>query len=260
LTGKLSKPVATADFSVQKGNIRLPGGNLRVDPGGSLEFSYHNTANSVATASLGVDMRARTSMTSSQNNGLATRYDVTIGVSGDLLKEDGLNLSASSDPPDLSQGQILAMLGRTDILESIGSGNRDTKDRVQEALVGYALPSLFDPYTSEIAATLGLEYLTWEYSRNEQASFAFGKSLGLEFSVQVRRQLGEPAPGVRPLYDLRLVYAPKTILRRIPRLNFSFGADQDRPWKVAVEYGFRFGSSEKEPAGPPVVISSSRHP
>lgn len=240
LQGSLSKPNASADFSVQSGNIRLPGGNVRVDQGGTVEFAYHNNMGTDSLATLGVDLRGRTTLSAQRYGDLTQRYDITLEVTGDLMKENGLTLQASSDPPDLSQDQILAMLGRTDILQSLGStGPGDTQGRMREALVGFGLPMLFDPVTGAIAKGLGLEYLSVEYSALDQATLAVGKSFGTEFSFEGRRQLGEAPPGLRAIYDYRLVYAPRRLVRKVPRLSFSIGADQDRPWKLAAEYSIR---------------------
>jgi hypothetical protein len=87
---------------------------------------------------------------------------------------------------------------------------------------------------------LGLDYLTLEYNPFEQTSVVFAKSLGGGFIVQGRRQIGEPPPGFRPLYDLRLVYRPRRVRGVLSRFSFSIGADQDRPFKAALEYGTRF--------------------
>jgi hypothetical protein len=161
-----------------------------------------------------------------------------------LLQEGGLNLNASSDPPDLSKDEILALLGKTDVLQTIGSASgfsqSETEKRIRDALVSVAVPTLTEGFTSQIASGLGLEYLNIDYNAIEGASLSFAKVLGKGLVIQGRRQITQ-MPGDRQLdYDLRLTYRLPTRNTNLNRVVFSLGMDQDRPWKLGVEYGFRF--------------------
>lgn len=241
VSGSLAAPAVDADLSVDHGSIRLPASLVRLDPGGSLALRYNgNPANS--QSSLDVDLQGRTSVTTQGATPTSVdRYDITLNVRGDLLKDSGLNLTASSDPPGLSQDQILSLLGETDVIASLGtSGRRDAQTQIRNALAGYALPVLFDPLTSPLARTLGLDYLSVEYNAFDGASVVFARPFGKGFSLQGSRQVSEPQPGFPVRYDLRLVYHPRRFRGILSNFDFSVGMDQDRPWKIAVEYGVRF--------------------
>lgn len=262
LSGSLAAPVASANLMVDKGTIRLPGGLVRITPGGTLDFSMQSIQG-VPYTTLAMDVQGKTSITAQRYNDTVQRYQITLDIKGDLLKDGGLNMTAESDPPDLSQDKILASLGRTSLLSTVSSGNNqtDTQKQLREAFVGFALPTLLDPMTGNIAKSLGLEYLSLEYNPFDQATVTVGKTLGTEFSLQARRQIGEPLPGFRPLYEVRLTYSPRWGPKAFRRFSFSLGADQDRPWKAALEYGYRFGGARPtDPEKPATVISSPERP
>lgn len=242
LTGTLQSPSIRSSLQVEDGSITLPAATVRVEQGGTVSFNYEPAPDG-AIARLDVDMEGRTAITALKYGETYERYEITLGVKGDLLKEGGLQLTAQSDPPDLTQDRILAMLGQVDLISSVatgGFGQSDTEKRLRDALTGFALPALTSALTNKLARGIGFEYLTIEYNGYEQASVAFGKALGAGFSIQGRRQVGEPLPGFKPLYDIRLVYRPRRVRGVLSRFSFSLGADQDRPFKAAIEYGFRF--------------------
>jgi hypothetical protein len=241
MAGTLAAPDVRASLEVERGTLSLPGGRVRLEQGGTVNVLFQSgTGEPIARAD--VDLEGRTSLTALRFGSTYERYEITLGVRGDLLSEAGLNLSASSDPADLSRDRILALLGRTDLLEAIGTnlGSSDTEERIRNALAGYALPALADPITSRLAQGLGLDYLNLEYNPLEEASLAFAKSLGSGFFIQGRRQISDPPPGFETQYDLRLVYRPRRLRGALSRVSFSIGADQDTPFKFAIEYGVRF--------------------
>ncbi|AIE85174.1 translocation/assembly module TamB domain-containing protein [Fimbriimonas ginsengisoli] len=242
VTGSLSSPIVRSTLEVETGSIQLPAAKVRLEQGGTVALNYA-PAPGGAFASLDVDIIGRTGITALRYGDVFERYDITLGVRGDLLKEGGLILTAESDPPDLTQDRILALLGQTDLLGTTisgGLGRSDTQNRIRDAFTQFALPALTDPLTRQLAQGLGLDYLTVEYNPFEQTSILFAKTLGAGFTVQGRRQVGEPPPGFKPLYDLRLVYRPRRLRGVLSRFSFSIGADQDRPFKIALEYGTRF--------------------
>jgi len=242
LTGTLESPSVKSSLQVEDGSITLPAATVRVEQGGTVSFNYEPAPDG-AIARLDVDMEGRTAITALKYGETYERYEITLGVKGDLLKDGGLQLTAQSDPPDLTQDRILAMLGQVDLISSVatgGFGQSDTEKRLRDALTGFALPALTSALTNKLARGIGFEYLTIEYNGYEQASVAFGKALGAGFSIQGRRQVGEPLPGFKALYDIRLVYRPRRVRGVLSRFSFSLGADQDRPFKAAIEYGFRF--------------------
>lgn len=237
LKGTLSNPKLSALVTVDKGSVRLPATLLRLQQGGSVQIDYGIQSKDVA--SVVVDLEGNTSVTASRYGDIdVQRYDITLLMEGDLLQKDGLNLIASSDPPDLTQDRILGILGETDVLQNLSSAGKEN-EAVQAALLS-AVPSLLDPYTRQLAAGLGLDYLNLEYNAFDQASVTFGKILGSGFSIEGNRQLSEPPPGFPFRYDLRIVYHPRRLRGVFNQFRFYFGADQDNPWKLGVEYAVRF--------------------
>jgi hypothetical protein len=241
LKGPLSNPVAHADFVTDRGSIRLPGGVVRIQKGGQISFAYRQPLSGGTPASADIDLQGRSQVTLSRPGQGTQRYDITLDMQGDLLRENGLKFDATSDPGDLNRDEILNALGRTDLISSISAGGSSTEANVRNALVGFALPGLLDNFTGGVARTLGLEYLNLEYNEFDKATVAFGSALGPDFSFSGRQQVGTPTPGYRSIYDLRLSYNPRRLLPKLSRLSFTVGVDQDRPWKVSVEYGTRFG-------------------
>ncbi|HEY0867872.1 MAG TPA: translocation/assembly module TamB domain-containing protein [Fimbriimonas sp.] len=241
LLGTLAEPNLHGSMAVDKGSIRFPASTVRLEPGGAIELRYR-VSEGETFASLEVELEGRTALTALRYDDAPERYDILLELRGDLLKEGGLDLIATSDPPDLSQERILTLLGSVDLFTSFISSDQryGTEERFRGALIGYALPVVFDPFTSRVAAALGLEYLNLEYNQYEQATIAFAKALTPELILQGRRQVSSPAPGFEQQYELRMVYRPRRLKGVLRRFSLSVGTDQDRPWKIALEYGMRF--------------------
>jgi translocation and assembly module TamB len=241
IEGSLASPDIRAQLEVDRGTLALPGGRVRLEQGGTVDVQISSSGrDTIARAD--VDLEGRTALTALRFGNTYERYEITLGVRGDLLSEAGLNLTASSDPPDLSRDRILALLGQTDVIEAIGTnfGSSSTERRIRDALAGYALPALADPITNKLAQGLGLDYLSLEYNPLEEASLAFAKSIGSGFFIQGRRQISDPPPGFAQQYDVRLVYRPRRFRGALSRVSFSLGADEQTPFKFAIEYGVRF--------------------
>jgi len=240
LQGSLSSPEARADLLLEKGSIRLPGGLVRLERDGEMRFTYDSRTGQ-PEAQLQVDLEGRTNIAVVNAAQTAERYDVYISLTGDLIRENGLNLAASSDPPGLSQDRILALLGQTELLTGLASGNRsDTEERLRNAFTSFALPAFLDPFTAQLADNLGLDYLSLDYNPFDRVSIFAVKSLNRDFSIQARRQLSQPLPGLPIRYDFRLVYRPPRLKGVLSRVNFSIGTDELRPFKLAVDYSVRF--------------------
>jgi hypothetical protein len=245
--GPLSNPVALAELVTERGSIRLPGGVVRVDEGGQISFAYKRPLSGGTPASAELDLRGRSQVTLARPGQGSQRYDVTLDIRGDVLRENGLKFDAQSSPSDLTQDEILNALGRTDLLSSFAAGGSSTERNVRNAFVGFALPGLLDNFTGGVARGLGFDYLNLEYNEFDSATVAFARSLGQDFTFQGRQQVGTPTPGYRSIFDLRLSYNPRRLLPKLSRFSFTVGVDQDRPWKAAVEYGTRFGGRGGKP-------------
>jgi hypothetical protein len=187
-----------------------------------------------------VDLIGRTQVTAQSFTGIVERYDITLTIRGDLLSENGLQLRAQSDPPDLSSDRILAILGQGDVFANRTGENFRADRQLQSALLGLALPYFAGSLTEQFASRLGLDYLNVEYNQFDQFSLTAAITLGRDLVISGRRQISSPLPGERLKYDLRLSYRPPFRSRALRRFTFSLGTDQDRPWKVSVEYGIKF--------------------
>ncbi len=241
--GTLTQPQLTANLDVQKGQLKLPASTIRLEDGGTVVLNYQATRTDTF-ARLDVDLTGLTQVTAPGAGDTIQRYDVTLGVKGDLLSANGLSLTASSDPPDLSQDRILGLLGQTDVLQSLNPGSgvsrSEAQRQVQSALAGFALPSLVDPITSSIAKSLGLDYLEVGFNPYQEATFSFAKSLGGELTLQGSRGLSQPPPGYPFQYDYRLVLHPRRFGKLLSRFSLFLGTDQDNPYKFGLIYSTRF--------------------
>jgi hypothetical protein len=249
LRGVLSDPRASANLSVQSGNIRLPGGTIRLDRGGTVAFRFRHPFAESPSASLEVDLQGHSSLTAIRYGGNTQRYDVLLEIRGDLLKDQGLQMQAFSNPPDLSSEEALAQLGALGYVEGLGSaegGQTEAQRRITQALAGFALPAVTDPFSSSLARSLGLSYISVEYNPFELTTLSTARSLGTDFSLQYRGQVGQPAPGFKAIQDIRLVFTPARVKGGLRNFSLSLGSDQIVPWKVGLEYGMRFGG----PKGP----------
>lgn len=240
LQGTLSSPVFVSTLEVESGNVRLPNARIVIEPGGTVSITYRSSPTGTSVARVEVDMQGRTQVSAESFTGIVERYDITLNIRGDLLTDNGLILTAQADPPDLSQDRILAILGQRDVL--VGrSGESFRADRqLQSALLGLAVPYFAGSFTEDLARQLGLDYLNIEYNTFDRFAVTAAISLRRDLVLSGRRQLSSPLPGERPKYDIRLSYRPPFRNKALRRFTFSIGMDQDRPWKIAVEYGIRF--------------------
>lgn len=240
LEGSLTSPVLSSNLEVAKGSVRLPNARINLEPGGSVVVTYRSGASGVSVSRVEVDLIGRTQVTAQSFTGIVERYDITLTIRGDLLSDNGLQLRAQSDPPDLSSDRILAILGQGDVFANRTGENFRADRQLQSALLGLALPYFAGSLTEQFASRLGLDYLNVEYNQFDQFSLTAAITLGRDLVISGRRQISSPLPGERLKYDLRLSYRPPFRSRALRRFTFSIGTDQDRPWKVSVEYGIKF--------------------
>jgi hypothetical protein len=243
IKGSLSEPQVDAALTVQKGELKLPTSTVRIEDGGTVQLTYHATRGNTLSR-LDVDLTGLTQVIAPGAGDSIQRYDVTLGVKGDLLTADGLHLTAESDPPDLTQDRILGLLGQSDALESMNAGSGvsrgEAQRQIQGALAGFAVPSLASNFTASIARTLGLDYLELGFNAYQDASFTFAKTLGTEFTFQASRGLSQPPPGYPFQFDYRLILHPRQFKGILRRFSLFLGTDQDNPYKFGLIYGVRF--------------------
>jgi len=240
LTGRLPAMKADATLRVATGSIRLPNARIRLTPGGTVRAIY-DASLAEPDFRLDVDIEGRTSLSTLRFTNLVERYEVFLDIRGNLLDPEEQLITARSDPPDLTSERILSLLGQIELFQSLsGQFTGDaSRSALEQTLAGLALPVVFDPVTEALARQFGLEYLSVNYGPLGQTDVTLAKFLGKGFTLQGRREISDPIDGVVD-YDLRLTYRAPRHIRSLRDLVFSLGTDQDRPWKISVEYGKRF--------------------
>lgn len=261
LKGKLSNLTAEAKLVVESGQLALPGARVKLLPDGTLDFSYR--ADRVdAKAKMIANLTGETSLTVLKNAVTPERYDLTIKVDGDMLGKGGgdnsgivrpgeqdqgkLRYTFPNQPADLSDIQIMGMLGRLDLINSVTQpgSNTQIEEDLRNALTSYALPNFLGGFTNRLAQNFGFEYVNVDYNAYEQTSISAAKSLGNGFFLQGRRQLATPLPGQLIAYDFRLAYRPRSGPQSIRNLSFSLGTDQIRPYKLSADFSQRVRTSK----------------
>ncbi len=240
LGGSLFNPDFVSKLSVEKGSIRLPNARITIEQGGEINVTYRSSPTGLSAARADLNLTGRTQVSAQGITGSVERYDVVLTIRGDLLADNGLQLSAQSDPPDLSQDRIMAILGQGDVLASRPGESFRADRQIQSALYGIAIPYLAGGFTEQIATQLGLDYLNVEYNAFDQFTVTAAISLGRDFVLSGRRQISPPANGQRTKFDFRISYRPPFKNKVLRRFSLSAGVDQDRPWKISLEYGIRF--------------------
>lgn len=240
LDGTLMTPIATGTLTVKNGVLKLPNARINLEEGGSIGVNYRGMSNGESDMSVPVSISGRTNVTARRGTQSYERYDVTIYVTGDLLKTGDLNLIGQSDPPDLSSAEILALLGQKDLLEALATGARDTRSsEFRDALIGLVVPSLTDQFTSSLAQAFKLDYFAVEYNPFEGVVVSGAKSINRFLTLQGRRQVTAKNAFEKTKYELKLVYRIPSKNVLLSRARFGLSTDQDRPWRITIEYSFR---------------------
>lgn len=242
LGGTLNHPSVSSNLTVMGGTVALPTSSIRIEPGGTVRLRYQTTSAGETIARLDVDLVGHTSLTTLDAGDTPQHYDITLSIRGDLLTEGQTFVVAESDPPGLSQDRILALLGQADLIQALAGSvsSLQASRELRNALAGFVLPTILSPVTGAFAKGLGLDYLNISYDPLNQVSLSFAKEIGKNLSLTGTRQVSQPLPGIKPQFDLRMVYRLPFKGKQLRRTTISFGVDQDRPWKFGVQYGFRF--------------------
>ena len=172
--GTLADAVLDGQARVQRGEMRFAGYSFRLQEGGTLSFRYA----SPGPLNANVNLSASTSISAySPAIGDIQRYRVTLAVSGPLAR---MNVAVSSDPPDLTQQRILALLVRADLLDAVMTGRTGEAyvgEQVQQLLTGALLPFAFDPIERGIADLFGLQSVTFQYNTDRSFGIALRKQI-----------------------------------------------------------------------------------
>ena len=237
LGGSLQNPDVSVPLTVTGGVFEMPTARITVESGGSINVGYHGVLGAAPTARVDLDLEGRTTISARRLQNEYETYLVTLSIRGNLLDEHGLLIQASSDPPDLTSDQILAVLGQKDLIESFARHGSDMDFR--ESLYTVALPTAANIFTSGIARDLGLDYIALDYNPFDQAVASAGKTVARGLMVQGSRQLTQSV-GERLKYEVQLTYRLPMQDAFFSKVRLSLGLDQDVPWRIRLGWGRRF--------------------
>ena len=169
-------------------------------------------------------------------------YQITVNIRGNVLDENNLLFTATSDPPDLSQSEIMALIGQRDLIQGLAQGvfgGNGESSKAREAILSIAVPNLSHNLTQGLAEGLRLDYLSVDYNPFDQFVISAGKTIGKGLVLHAAKQLQSTEFG--PLrYELKLVYRLPVADKFFSRVRLGFGTDQSAPWKFSINWTKRF--------------------
>ncbi|MBA3726063.1 MAG: hypothetical protein H0W86_06330, partial [Armatimonadetes bacterium] len=238
--GRWSNLNAELALQLDAGDVTLPTGRIRFERGGTADFKYSKDWRGDTNATLLVDLNATTRITADAGFG-TQRYTVDMRISGDLLSEESLRIDAVSDPPDLSQSQILAILGQKQLFENVAAaGFGDFNSQIKNILASVAAPALLSHITQPLEEALGLDYLALDFSPAGVGGITIAKSLGNGFTLEYRRVLEQFALTGESLEEIRLNYRLPSSNPILGRLALGVAATRDGLLKATLSYSRRF--------------------
>lgn len=243
LQGPLTQADARMDFVVEGGEISLPSGRIQIEEGSTAAFTYAADWRGDREASLVIDLNAHTRVTADSGFGLQ-RYVINLHVTGDVLADEELNIEASSDPPDLSRSQIMAILGQQQVVENlaggVGSGFGDFNSQLKNLLQSFVAPALVGQFTRSLERSLGLDYLALDFRQGGVGGITIAKALGNGFTLEYRRVLEQFALAGESLEEIRLTYRPPLRNPILGRLTFGVALTKEGLAKLTFGYSKRF--------------------
>lgn len=240
LQGPLSVLDARMDFTVDSGDLNLPSTRIRLERGGVATFTYSKNFDGVSEASLDVNLNATTRVTADGGLG-PQRYEISLEIRGDLLSDEDLDIQASSDPPDLTQSQIMAILGQKDIIENVAAvGFGNFEGQIKSLLSSVAAPLLLGQVTRKIERALGLDYFSVDFTGTGIGGLTVAKALGNGFSIEYRRLLEEYALAGESLDEVKLTYRLPTSNPILGRFTVGFAVNGEGLFKATLSYTRRF--------------------
>ncbi|HET6645255.1 MAG TPA: translocation/assembly module TamB domain-containing protein [Fimbriimonadales bacterium] len=240
IAGQLAGLEADMNFDLDSGNISLPTARVRFEKGGKATFKYSKDWRGLSEATLFVDLNATTRVTADAGYG-PQRYSVEMHITGDLLSDEDLTIVANSDPPDLSQSQILAILGQKQLFENVAAvGMGDFNEQLKNLLASVAAPALIGQLTRQFEQALGLDYLSLDFSPAGFGGITVAKTLGNGFTLEYRRVLEQFALVGESLEEVRLTYRLPTNDPILGRLTLGLAASRDGILKATLAYSKRF--------------------
>ncbi len=237
ISGSLQNPDVSLPLTVTGGRFDMPTARITIEEGGSIIVGYRSTLGDAPTARVDLNLEGRTTISARRTANEYEAYQIQLLIRGNLMEESGLRITASSDPPDLSSDQIMAILGHKELIEGIAHGGSNIDLRGTLYTVG--LPSASNALTSGLAQDLGLDYISIDYNPFDQTVIGAGKVIGKGLMLQVNRQLS-PNPGERLKYEVQLTYRLPMEDAFFSRVRLSLGLNQDVPWRLKLNWARRF--------------------
>lgn len=242
IAGSLSDPAVNVPLTLESGTFRLPSGRLSLEPGGQIVISYNSLGGGEPVARVDLDLEGHTTVIARSSTGQYEPFRIVLGIQGNVMDEKNMRLTAVSDPPDLSQDEILALVGQRDLIQGLAAGvlgGSGESSKLRDALYSFAIPSFSQNLTQGIASGLKLDYLTVDYNPFDQVIMSAGKTIGKGLVLQVTRQLQGTEVG--PLrYEVKLVYRLPVADRFFSRVTLGLGFDQSVPIKLTLNWSKRF--------------------
>lgn len=240
VTGTLQQPQVRVEFRVLTGTLRLPTTDLQFTEGSRAVFTYAPQGGFGEEPKMDVALNAATRITA--HNGISVqRYSVNLTITGDILSNQDLNIVATSDPPDLTRDQILAVLGQQQLLEGVaGAAVGGFNTQLTETLASVLAPVLARSVTRSLERTLGLDYLSFDIRPGSATSVTLAKALGSGFTLEYRRTLEVFEQSGVPLEEVGLTYSPRLRNPVLGRIRISVIAERDGVLRLSIGYSRRF--------------------
>jgi hypothetical protein len=241
LAGSLADPSLNLPLVLDRGTLKLPTSRIKLEPGGVVDVTVAQDIGGPSVRAT-LNIEGSTQVTARRFSGQYEMFDVTVRIRGDALSQTGLDFTAQSDPPELSQEEILSLLGRADLIRALATGaaaGRVDSEALRETLYGFALPSLTESFFASVADQLRLDFVRVDYNPFDLFTLVIGKTFGKGLLVQASRQL-QQQDQQRLKYDLRLVYRVPFGDRFVRRLRLGLGTTELVPWRLTLDWTRRF--------------------
>ena len=187
--GALQKPAIGGRVVVERGSLSYAGTSFQLRPGGTVAFDYDSPGPLNARLDVAALTRVRAA---SPQTGDRRQYEVTLRLTGAYPNP---RVEVSSDPPDLPEYRLMAILSRTDQFEALARGNdmnNILKDQFMDILSGTVLPQVFEPIENGIANALGLDQINFDYGFDRPLRVDARKEILPRLYISYNRDMGGP--------------------------------------------------------------------
>ena len=250
LKGSLQNPDLSMSLYAQKGHLRLPTSRVTIEEGSVFRYSLTSGPGHFLNSSLDLNVEGSTQMMAYAGRRLTnrlSRYDIRLHATGNLLGHEQLVLHATSDPPDLTSQEILAMLIQSESFLKLSQAafqRQPSGYAFSSALMGFAFPYFTSPITEQMAGFLNLDYVGVEHDPLQQFVFTAGKTIGKGFTLRglqtlnLNRDLGASMIDTIER-EIGITYRIPLKNRFFQRATIDFGYEQPFGWRLSLEYGRR---------------------